>query len=69
MFKLTRRGFMVGCSAAIAGFTGGLSYTAVGSAAAEPNQEIIVVVFLRGGMDGLNLAPPIAGAEIGRAHV
>ena len=65
MFKLTRRGFMVGCSAAIASFTGGLSYTAFGSAAAEPNQEIIVVVFLRGGMDGLNLAPPIDGPDRG----
>lgn len=65
MFKPTRRGFMVGCSAAIASFAGGLSYTAFGSTAAEPNQEIALVVFLRGGMDGLNFAPPIAGPDRG----
>ena len=65
MFKPTRRGFMVGCSAAIASFTGGLSFTAFSSMAAEPNQEIVIVIFLRGGMDGLNLVPPIAGADRG----
>lgn len=65
MFKPTRRGFMVGCSAAIASFTGGLSFTAFSSMAAEPNQEIVIVIFLRGGMDGLNLVMPIAGADRG----
>jgi uncharacterized protein (DUF1501 family) len=65
MFKMTRRGFMVGCSAAIASFAGGLSFTAFGSQAAEPNQDIVIVVFLRGGMDGLNLVPPIAGPDRG----
>jgi uncharacterized protein (DUF1501 family) len=65
MFKPTRRGFMVGCSAAIASFTGGLSFTAFSSMAAEPNQEITIVVFLRGGMDGLNLVPPISGPDRG----
>lgn len=65
MFKTTRRGFMVGCSAAIASFSGGLSFTAFGSAEAEPNQEIIVTVFLRGGMDGINVVPPIGGNDRG----
>jgi uncharacterized protein (DUF1501 family) len=65
MFKMTRRGFMVGCSAAIASFAGGLSFTAFGSQAAEPNQDIVIVVFLRGGMDGINLVPPIAGPDRG----
>lgn len=65
MFQMTRRGFMVGCSAAIAGFAGGLSFTAFGSQAAEPNQDIILVVFLRGGLDGLNLVMPIAGPDRG----
>jgi uncharacterized protein (DUF1501 family) len=65
MFKMTRRGFMVGCSAAIASFAGGLSFTAFGSMAAEPNQDIVIVVFLRGGMDGLNLVPPIGGPDRG----
>jgi uncharacterized protein (DUF1501 family) len=65
MFKPTRRGFMVGCSAAIASFTGGLSFTAFSSMAAEPNQEIALIIFLRGGMDGMNLVPPIAGDDRG----
>jgi uncharacterized protein (DUF1501 family) len=65
MFKTTRRGFMIGCSAAIASMTGGLSFTAFGAAEAEPNQDILVVVFLRGGMDGLSVVPPIGGADRG----
>lgn len=65
MFKTTRRGFMVGCSSAIAAWTGGLSFTAFGSAEAEPNQDILLVVFLRGGMDGINVVPPIAGDDRG----
>lgn len=65
MFKISRRGFLVGCSAAIASMTGGLTYTAFGSAEDEPNQEIILVIFLRGGIDGLNIAPPTAGDDRG----
>ena len=65
MFKTSRRGFLVGCSAAIASMSGGLSFTAFGSAEDEPNQDILVVVFLRGGMDGLSVVPPIAGADRG----
>lgn len=65
MFKVSRRGFMVGCSAAIASFTGGLSFTAFGSAENEPNQEILVVIFLRGGIDGMNLVPPLDGPDRG----
>ena len=38
----TRRGFMVGCSAAIAAFTGGLTYTAFGSPNDEPNHDILL---------------------------
>lgn len=66
MFQLSRRGFMVGCSAAIAAMAGGrISYVAFGSPHAEPNQEIMIVVFLRGGMDGLSAVFPIAGADRG----
>ena len=65
MFKMSRRGFLVGCSAAIATMTGGLSFTAFGSAEEEPNQEIIIAVFLRGGIDGINIVPPIAGEDRG----
>ncbi len=66
MNKLSRRGFMVGCSTAIAAMAGGrLSYVAFGSPAEEPNQDILVVVFLRGGMDGLSTVFPIAGDDRG----
>jgi uncharacterized protein (DUF1501 family) len=65
MFKPTRRGFMVGCSAAIATWSSGLSFTAFGAAEAEPNQDIILVIFLRGGMDGLNVVMPLAGDDRG----
>ncbi|MEZ4736614.1 MAG: DUF1501 domain-containing protein [Caldilineaceae bacterium] len=66
MFQVTRRGFMVGCSAGIAAMAGGrLSYVALGSPEQEPNQEILVAVFLRGGMDGLSAVFPIAGDDRG----
>lgn len=65
MFKPSRRGFMVGCSAAIAAFTGGLTFTAFGSPADEPNHDILLTVFLRGGMDGLSVVAPIGGADRG----
>ncbi|HMN27274.1 MAG TPA: DUF1501 domain-containing protein [Caldilineaceae bacterium] len=66
MFEISRRGFMVGCSAAIAAMVGGrISYVAFGSADAEPNQEILVTVFLRGGMDGLSAVFPIDGPDRG----
>lgn len=63
MFKPTRRGFMVGCSTAIATWASGLSFTAFGNSEAEPNQEIAIVVFLRGGADGISIVPPIADAD------
>ena len=66
MFQTSRRGFMVGCSAAIAAMAGGrLGYVAFGSPLQEPNQEIVLVVFLRGGMDGLSAVFPIAGDDRG----
>ncbi|MDQ3247607.1 MAG: DUF1501 domain-containing protein [Chloroflexota bacterium] len=66
MSKLSRRGFIVGCSSAIAAMAGGrLGYVAFGNPEAEPNQEILIVVFLRGGMDGLSAVFPIAGADRG----
>jgi uncharacterized protein (DUF1501 family) len=65
MFKPSRRGFMVGCSTAIAAWASGLSFTAFGSAENEPNQDILVVIFLRGGVDGINIVPPIAGDDRG----
>jgi len=67
MPNLNRRNFMVGCSAAIATMAlgGRLSYVAFGSPEQEPDQEILLVIFLRGGTDGLNVVPPIAGADRG----
>ncbi len=65
MFKPTRRGFMVGCSAAIAAFTGGLTFTAFGSPNDEPNHDILLTVFLRGGMDGLSVVAPMDGPDRG----
>ena len=66
MSEISRRGFMVGCSAAIAAMAGGrLGYVAFGSPLQEPNQEILVVIFLRGGMDGLSAVMPIAGEDRG----
>jgi uncharacterized protein (DUF1501 family) len=62
----TRRGFIRGCSAAIAGMTGarfaGLAFADPGSGY---NQETLVVIFLRGGLDGLNLVMPLSGADRG----
>ena len=70
MFKTSRRGFMVGCSAAIAAMAGGrLGYVAFGSAEDEPNQDIILVVFLRGGCDGLSVVAPTAGADRGHYEI
>ncbi|MEM7133255.1 MAG: DUF1501 domain-containing protein [Chloroflexota bacterium] len=62
----TRRNFMVGCSTAIAAMAGGrLNYVAFGNAEEEPHQDILVVVFLRGGCDGLNIVPVLDGPDRG----
>ena len=66
MPKVTRRGFLVGCSTAIAAMAGSrLNNIVFGSPEGEPNQQMLVVIFLRGGCDALNLIPPIAGADRG----
>ena len=62
----TRRGFVTGCSAAIAGMAGArFPSLAFADPDASVNNEILVVVFLRGGMDGLNLVVPISGNDRG----
>jgi len=62
----TRRGFVAGCSAAVAGMAGArfpsLAFAEPGSTI---NDEILVVIFLRGGTDGLNLVVPLSGADRG----
>lgn len=58
----TRRSFIKGCLAA--GAAGSLSRIGfAGGAASGFNDDILVVVFLRGGCDGLNLVPPLDGAQ------
>ena len=56
---------MVGCSAAIAGLAGSrfnsLAFADPGAGLAD----VLVVLFLRGGMDGLTLVPPIGGSDRG----
>ncbi len=65
-FDISRRGFCVGCSAAIASFAGSRFNSL---AFAEPgggfNDEVLVVVFLRGGQDGLNFVVPVGGNDRG----
>lgn len=62
----TRRGFVVGCSAAIAAMAGSrLTRLAFAEPGTAVNQELLVVVFLRGGMDGLNVVCPVAGVDRG----
>ena len=66
--KISRRGFMVGCSAAIAAMAGA-RITQVALASPEgpdaPNYETVVVVFLRGGWDALNVIVPTGGTDRG----
>jgi len=64
MCDLTRRGFLVGCSAAIAGLAGS-RFNSLAFAQPGGDQEILVVLFLRGGMDGLTLLMPIDGTDRG----
>lgn len=58
--SITRREFLVGCSAAIAAMAAGKVGQLIFAdpAHAGPNDEILVVVFLRGGCDGLTLLSP-----------
>lgn len=66
--KITRREFLMGCSAAIAHMSGArLTQVAFGDPANNraPDHEIMVVVFLRGAWDALNVVPPIGGDDRG----
>ena len=66
MTSITRREFLMGCSAAIATMAGArLNLVVFGSPLDEPNQEILVNVFLRGGCDAMNIVFPIAGEDRG----
>ena len=60
----TRRGFITGCSAAVAAYAG-TSFNTLAFGDPGYNEEILVTLFLRGGIDGLNMVMPIAGADRG----
>jgi uncharacterized protein (DUF1501 family) len=64
MPQTTRRGFMVGCSAAIAAMAGSrLSFAAFGDP--DASREVLVTIFLRGGADLLSLVAPTDGTDRG----
>lgn len=58
---ITRRNMLVGCSSAIAALAGGRIGGLVFASPDDPvERDTLVVVFLRGGCDGLNLVAPTA---------
>ena len=65
MSETTRRGFITGCSAAVAAYAGTQFNTLAFGEPLGDNEDILVSVFLRGGIDGLNLVLPIGGADRG----
>ena len=67
MCDMHRRRFLVGSGASLlgaAGIAGGLPRLAFADPEAD-NTDLIVTVFLRGGMDGLSLVLPLTGADRG----
>lgn len=64
MFKTSRRGFLVGCSSAIASMAGAqMNRVVFGNPEDEPNQNIMIVIFLRGGCDAINFITPMGGED------
>lgn len=61
---LPRRQFLQGCSAAIAAMAGA-RLTNLAFAKQNDQTDTLVVVFLRGGWDALNVVPPIGGDDRG----
>lgn len=63
-YTLTRREFFKGCcSAAVIGGVGGSLMYADEAFAAANEYDTVVHLFLRGGMDGLNLVVPVDGVD------
>ncbi|MBL8056213.1 MAG: DUF1501 domain-containing protein [Anaerolineales bacterium] len=60
---ISRRQFLRGCSTTIAAMAGARLTRLAFAASATANDEILVVVFLRGGWDALNVVPPLAGPD------
>jgi uncharacterized protein (DUF1501 family) len=61
---LPRRQFLQGCSYAIASMAGA-RLTNLSFAPQGHNADTLVVVFLRGGWDALNVVPPLQGDDRG----
>src|SRR5690349_14453337 len=64
MCDLDRRRFLATGALTFAGMAGGTTRLAFGAPPTD-NDELLVVVFLRGGMDGLSLAMPLGGSDRG----
>ena len=64
MSETTRRGFITGCSAAVAAYAG-TQFNTLAFGQPGTNEDILVSIFLRGGIDGLNLVLPIDGPDRG----
>jgi len=64
---LDRRQFLKGCcaTAAASGFAGPALFFSDPALAAANAYDTVVHVFLRGGIDGLNLVPPVSGNDRG----
>jgi len=60
--KTTRRHLLLGCSTAVAAYAGARLGLYSGGPA-DPEDDTLVVIFLRGGMDGLSLFPPAGGED------
>ena len=74
MSGLTRRSLLCGCSSAIAGLAGSRFNGMVFGQPGIYNEETLVVLFLRGGMDGLSFIPPTGSTarepyEIARPNI
>ena len=64
MYRSTRRGFMMGCSAAIANLASARFTNLVfADPLSIPNHDTLIVLFLRGGMDGLSFVLPTGGPD------
>jgi len=62
---ITRRGFVAGCSAGLAALTTS-RLSLAGVAGTDPaDHEVLVVIFLRGGADGLSIVAPMDGGDRG----
>ena len=66
-FRLTRREFVKGCcSAALVSGAGTSLMFADDAIAAANSHDTVVHLFLRGGIDGLNLVVPVSGGVMGK---